>query len=67
MNATTVFKWALKITSKNGTAKIRKMPAGFNAIAKPANIPAHKKDIRLFDITAKMNEARCAVKQIKKT
>ena len=67
INATTGLRRALKISNKNGRAKTRKMPAGFSAIAKPPNIPAHKKDIRDFDFAAKMIEARCAVKQIKKT
>ena len=67
INVTTDFRCALKITNKIGSAKTRKMPAGLSAIAKPPNIPAHKNDIDDCDFAAKMIEARCAVKQIKKT
>ena len=67
IRVTTDFRWSLKITNKSGTAKTRKIPAGFSAIAKPPEIPAHKKDLRDADFAAKMIEARCAVKQIKKT
>ena len=66
INVTTDFRCALKITNKIGSAKTRKMPAGLSAIAKPPNIPAHKNDIDDCDFAAKMIEARCAVKQIKK-
>ena len=54
ISLTTDLRWSLKITNKNGTAKTRKMPAGFSAIAKPPNIPAHKNDLRDADFAAKI-------------
>ena len=56
-------KRSLKNNNKNGIEKIRKMPAGLKAIAKPANTPALTKDVCDLDFAAKLIEARCAVKQ----